>query len=173
MLGLAPLKFVKDDLLLKISQIEELFNKEKEENHQKEEQYQTHNYEKIDTMMEYEIKNNKVENKNSGIWNLVRLRRALEFISCLLDEAKNPDVTLTTAAGNAYEKSLSPIHPWGVRKLVGIAVYALPYKRDFFVRLEVQEDQVENCVSGLLSSMQPLLASIYELYSDYHLHHLK
>lgn len=166
-LGLAPLRFVQNDIHLKISYIETLV-------HKHEEPGKRNPYAKLHDMLQWEVDNKCLEQKTSGGWNLVRLRRALDFISTFLEEVKESEATTTTAAYNAYHKTLAAVHPWAIRQLVSVAVYALPSKEQFLQRVNVSDnDHAAKVIDEVLLSVRPVLASVYELYDDFNLNHLK
>eukprot|EP01102_Stenamoeba_stenopodia_P008277 TRINITY_DN2366_c0_g1_i1.p1 TRINITY_DN2366_c0_g1~~TRINITY_DN2366_c0_g1_i1.p1 ORF type:complete len:225 (+),score=48.06 TRINITY_DN2366_c0_g1_i1:253-927(+) len=169
-LGLAPLKFVRDDIKVKITYIEDLVKQHESKLGAGEE----NPYKRLNDMLQWEVTHNCLEKKTSGGWNLVRLRRALDFLINFLEQMAQADSTTATAAFNAYQKTLSAIHPWAVRQLVSIAVYALPSKETFMSRLHIKDsEEASRGINEVLADMKPILASVYELYDDYNLNHLK
>lgn len=169
-LGLAPLKFVKDDIKVKINYIEDLVQQHESKLGPGEE----NPYRRLNDMLQWEVTHNSLEKKTSGGWNLVRLRRALDFLINFLEQVALPESTTANAAHSAYQKTLSAVHPWAVRQLVSIAVYALPSKETFMTRLHIKDnEEASRGIGEVLQDMKPILASVYELYDDYHLNHLK
>jgi len=88
-LGLAPLKFVKDDIKVKINYIEALVQQHEVTSNRTAGAKQTNvlstvkskvgpgeenPYRRLNDMLEWEITHNCLEKKTSGGWNLVRLR---------------------------------------------------------------------------------------------------
>lgn len=90
-------------------------------------------------MIEYEKANNLLQDQKrpSGARTLLRLHRALEFISQFLHEVTKieDDASTTPSARNAYGRTLSKFHPWYIRKSVQVATFALPYRKNLIERV--------------------------------------
>lgn len=73
----------------------------------------------------------KTGRRPSGARTLLRLHRALEFISQFLHEVTKIDDHMSTggSARNAYGRTLAKHHPWMIRKTVNLATLALPYRK--------------------------------------------
>lgn len=89
-------------------------------------------YQTIQSMIDYERKHNMLKDtkRPSGSRTLLRLHRALEFISAFLHEVTKLEDEHTTspAAKSAYARTLSKYHPWYIRQSVNLALFALPYR---------------------------------------------
>ncbi|KAI2802315.1 hypothetical protein RDWZM_010270 [Blomia tropicalis] len=98
-----------------------------------------YHYRTIQSMIEHEKRNNllKDQKRPSGSRTLLRLHRALEFISTFLHEVTKIDDDDSTvgSARNAYNRTLAHFHPWYIRKSVQLATYALPYRRVLIERV--------------------------------------
>ena len=87
------------------------------------------NYHSIQSMIEYEIQTGRVKNKETkvsfpsgktlpnGCRTLLRLHRALAFISSFLNEMRSAadDASSASIAWNAYSSTLGQFHSWPVR----------------------------------------------------------
>ncbi|XP_015794773.1 ceramide-1-phosphate transfer protein [Tetranychus urticae] len=95
-------------------------------------------YKTLQSMIEYEAKNNllKSEDRPSGARTLLRLHRALEFISkFILEVSKLEDLAATgPAARSAYQSTLAKYHPWVIRKTASLAMYGLPNREQLIIR---------------------------------------
>ncbi|XP_053212565.1 ceramide-1-phosphate transfer protein-like [Panonychus citri] len=95
-------------------------------------------YVTLQSMMEYEAKHNllRSEERPSGARTLLRLHRALAFISkFILEVSKLEDSAATgPAARTAYQATLAKYHPWVIRKTASLAMYGLPNREQLIVR---------------------------------------
>lgn len=91
-------------------------------------------------VVQYEIQQNITTSQTkpkSASRTLLRLHRTLLFISLFLrkfveqESHEKPSVI----AAEAYDKSLSPHHPWLIRKTVSVALVTLPGREDLLVRI--------------------------------------
>lgn len=96
-------------------------------------------YSSIQAMIEFEKMNNLLcdHKRPSGARTLLRLHRALEFISTFLHEVTklDDDHSTSTAARQAYNRTLAKYHQWYIRQSVHVAILALPYRRNLIDRV--------------------------------------
>ena len=91
-------------------------------------------YRTVQKMIEYEKTNNLLEmdisKRPSGTRTLLRLHRALEFVSQFMLEVSRLEDDKGTAdvARECYKKTLAKYHPWYIKKSASIAMYTLPYR---------------------------------------------
>lgn len=87
----------------------------------------------IQSAIEYETKENLLRDtkRQSGARTILRLHRALEFLSALmLNLSKlNEDEETATAARDAYSGTLARHHPWTIRTIASFAMRTLPLKK--------------------------------------------
>jgi hypothetical protein len=102
------------------------------------------NYHSIQSMIDYEVKIERVKTKETtlllpsgkplpnGCRTLLRLHRALAFISSFLSEMRlaPDDASSASIAWNAYSSTLGQFHTWPVRY-----TYDLPI--EFYIRISV------------------------------------
>lgn len=121
-------------------------------------------YQTIQAMVNYEVKNNLTiqKKKASGCRTLLRLHRALEFISALLARIRDTDNTckFSTEATIVYDKTLGIFHPWLVRKAVHVAMYTLPTRHQLLLKMGV-EDTPEGMKK--MNSLIKQLDHVYEI----------
>ena len=116
----------------------------------------------IQSMVKYEVDNNLTNQKKkaSGCRTLLRLHRALEFISALLTKIRNTDNSckFSSEAKEAYDDTLAKFHPWVIRKAVHMAMYTLPDRQNLLVKMKV-EDTPEG-----MAKLQALTLQLNEVY---------
>lgn len=87
----------------------------------------------IQSAIEYETKENLLRDtkRQSGARTILRLHRALEFLSALmLNLSKlNEDEETAPAARDAYSNTLAKHHPWTIRTIASFAMRTLPLKK--------------------------------------------
>jgi len=87
----------------------------------------------IQSAIEYETKENLLRDtkRQSGARTILRLHRALEFLSALmLNLSKlDDDAETAPAAREAYSDTLAKHHPWTIRTIASFAMRTLPHKR--------------------------------------------
>lgn len=90
-------------------------------------------------MIKFETDKNLLNDQSrpSGSRTLLRLHRALEFISTFLQDVTKLNDTDSTvnSARNSYNQTLAKHHPWYIRKSVTIATIALPYRKNLIERV--------------------------------------
>eukprot|EP01098_Paradermamoeba_levis_P006477 TRINITY_DN2685_c0_g1_i1.p1 TRINITY_DN2685_c0_g1~~TRINITY_DN2685_c0_g1_i1.p1 ORF type:complete len:237 (-),score=62.05 TRINITY_DN2685_c0_g1_i1:264-974(-) len=138
-------------------------------------------FETLEAMITLELKHHgKLEHGKPsprGTRTLLRLSWVLNFILTFLDIiAKNPqDQSLYNPASHAYQQALSPYHPWAVRQLVSVALYALPTQPVFLEKLGVavhspNADQViQKEISEFVDLIRPHVARLKEVYESHKL----
>ena len=141
-------------------------------------------YKTVQSMIDFEKESNllKDNKRPSGARTLLRLHRALQFISTFLSEVTKleDDHSTTSAAKVAYQGTLSKYHPWYIRQSVQVALYALPYRRVLIERVYGGKDRVPNGGSIEVNENMTYLSTIAEevfnvtdkLYEEHNLHDL-
>ncbi|OWF44062.1 ceramide-1-phosphate transfer protein-like [Mizuhopecten yessoensis] len=127
-------------------------------------------YETIQSMIDFEVTNGitKVSrNPPSGSRTLLRLHRALGFISEFMDRiAKSDDDAKTSdIASEVYKKTLGLYHPWIIQKMAGLAMYMLPSRRQLIDTMCKQN--YEKAISTLplvVDALKPVYNITQELY---------
>jgi len=98
-------------------------------------------YQNIKTMIDYEVKNNLVKTKKkddpSGSRTLLRLHRALEYITAFLDrlEGMKDEDYCSVTSREAYETTLMKYHPWVVQKAAKLGMGLLPTKKGLVAKV--------------------------------------
>lgn len=126
----------------------------------------------VQSMVDFEVDRQitKIKAKlPSGSRTLLRLHRALEFISLFLQKmgGLSEEDKLSAVASEAYDATLSKHHPWLVRKGVALALYTLPSMGQLRERLQI--DSSENSIlllAEIVSSINPVYDTVEKVYSD-------
>ncbi|CAD5111825.1 DgyrCDS1095 [Dimorphilus gyrociliatus] len=119
----------------------------------------------LQSFIHYEVENDKVDFKkrnDSGCRTFLRLHRALLFVSEFLKELQNHDDAgnLSGMTWKVYEKTLGKYHNWGIRKLVGVALYTLPTKRQLILKM-LRPGLTEEELIGFNTQLIEVLETIY------------
>lgn len=123
----------------------------------------------IQSMVKYEVDNNLTiqKKKASGCRTLLRLHRALEFISALLAKIRNTNNSckFSSEAKEAYDNTLAKFHPWMIRKAVHVAMYTLPDRHNLLVKMKV-EDSPDGMakIQALIQQLNVVYDITQELY---------
>ncbi|XP_033763198.1 ceramide-1-phosphate transfer protein-like [Pecten maximus] len=127
-------------------------------------------YETIQSMIDFEVTNGitKVSRTPpSGSRTLLRLHRALGFISEFMDRiAKSDDDAKTSViASEVYKETLGLYHPWVVQKMAGLAMYMLPSRRQLIDTMCKQNyEKALNTLPHVVATMKPIYSITQELY---------
>ncbi|CAL1532621.1 unnamed protein product [Lymnaea stagnalis] len=128
---------------------------------------QANKYESIQSMLHFEVSQDLTKNKErpSGARTLLRLHRALEFISAFLLKLKESDnnVRFSTAATKAYDDTLAKHHPWLIKKAVHVAMYMLPSRQDLLKKMGVEDNEKG---MGGISDLVVELNTIFKVTED-------
>eukprot|EP00095_Tigriopus_kingsejongensis_P009333 maker-scaffold247_size239117-snap-gene-1.21 protein:Tk09333 transcript:maker-scaffold247_size239117-snap-gene-1.21-mRNA-1 annotation:"hypothetical protein DAPPUDRAFT_231317" len=136
-------------------------------------------YATIESMVEFEVKekivNPKARETNSGTRNLLRLHRAMDFISKFLEVL--PDLPMDdkccTSAQNAYKKTLIKFHPWVVQKAAMLAMHMLPTKKDLIRKINSgSNDAVEKATETLKKAVQAMIEAYSRTQKVYQAHNV-
>lgn len=134
-------------------------------------------YRTIQSMIEYEVETNSTNNKKhaSGSRTLLRLHRALEFISDFLKAVREAgeDEKLSGVCSKSYYRTLAKHHPWLVRKGVDVAVYTLPTRKQFIEKLKVTDVRAaEKLLETTADLGMKVFNVVEEIYTEHDLHSL-
>jgi hypothetical protein len=138
------------------------------------------NYRTIQTMIQYEKSKNILTDtkRPSGSRTLLRLHRALEFVSHFMQEVSRLDDDNGTAevARDCYKKTLAKYHPWYIRKSASIAMYTLPYRRQLIERAycgSIPAYETPNSISDSMNRLAQLADEVFnaiqKLYDEHEL----
>lgn len=93
----------------------------------------------IQSTIEFETKENLLRDTKrlSGARTILRLHRALEFLSLLMLNLSKleEDAETAPAARDAYTNTLARYHPWTIRTIASFAMRTLPHKRELVVKV--------------------------------------
>lgn len=135
-------------------------------------------YVTVQSMVQYELQNQLVDLKKTGIHpesgcrTLLRLHRALKWLELFLESLRTSaeDGKPSVMCSEAYNESLAQHHPWMVRKLAGMAFLVLPGRPAFFDIMNVGPPEQ---VVAMLGEAVPLISEVYriteELYDKHNL----
>lgn len=130
-------------------------------------------YSTIQSMVNYE-KESDLLNKDgiiSGSRTLLRLHRALKFISILMKQLSNaqPNDKMAPIAQDCYKQTLSKYHPWWIRNAAHIAMYSLSTCENL-IEKACGKHRAENIEEemGKLADAAELCYNVTESYYEKH-----
>lgn len=134
-------------------------------------------YKTVNSMIDYEVASKATNNKKkaSGSRTLLRLHRALEFISDFLKEVKQAgeEEKLSGVCSKSYYRTLSKHHPWIIRKGVDVAVYTLPTRKQFIDKLKITDvHEAEKLLESCADLGMKIFNVVEGIYTTHDLHGL-
>jgi len=108
-----------------------------------------------------EMNENTIRTPTSAGRNLLRLVRALEFVTQLFERLDKKQ-ELVFCATEAYNQTLKPHHTWVVRTMVSVAFKTLPYRTDFLQSIGLNPDE-EN-FTEVNKNIKPLGENLQKFY---------
>ena len=128
-------------------------------------------YKTIQSMINYEVQTKTTNNKKkaSGSRTLLRLHRALDFITDFMKNVKaaEMDAKLSGIGAQSYDRTIAKHHPWLIRKGVHLAVYTLPTRIQFMEKLKVEDQAHTEELLGKVAELGHKIFEIVEkLYAD-------
>ncbi|XP_005100179.1 ceramide-1-phosphate transfer protein [Aplysia californica] len=126
-------------------------------------------YKTIQSMLDYEVANSltNMKKRPSGARTLLRLHRALEFISALLMKIRDTDnsVKFSSVATKAYDETLAKHHPWLVKKAVHVAMYMLPSRPDLLNKMSIEDSNAGKArMTDLIDELNVIYNITQKLY---------
>ncbi|GFO36066.1 glycolipid transfer protein domain-containing protein 1 [Plakobranchus ocellatus] len=127
-------------------------------------------YKTIQSMLAYEVSSETVKKKkhNSGSRTLLRLHRALEFITEFLLKLRESDnhIKFSNVVTKAYDDTLAKHHPWLIKKAVHVAMYMLPSRPDLMKKMGLKDEEKDmNVVMELVKELNYIYSITQELYA--------
>lgn len=117
----------------------------------------------IQSAVEYETQENLLRDtkRQSGARTILRLHRALEFLSSLMLNLSRltEDAETSPAARDAYSNTLAKYHPWTIRTIASFAMRSLPHKR---VLIESVLGKEHSSNATLVNGKMLMLANVTE-----------
>jgi len=144
------------------------------------------NYESIQSMISYEIESGRVLTKDTSLFiqhdkrlpngcrTLLRLHRALAFISAFLSEMRlaPDDSSSASIAWNAYLPTLGRFHSWPVKHTVRVAIkLTLPNRQDLFEKLLNKRsfEEIDVLADEIVQSCNIIERTTQELFETHQL----
>eukprot|EP00892_Ulva_mutabilis_P007327 jgi/Ulvmu1/4967/UM207_0011.1 len=116
-------------------------------------------------LVQADAKANRVSIKGSLARNLHRLRTVLLFVEKLMQNlSAAPDVTLSSAASEAYAVSLGPYHSTVMRATCNAGLLLLPTRVSFLRSIGETEDSGLQSVKAVCPAAMALIECIDKLY---------
>lgn len=133
-------------------------------------------YMTIQSTVEYETRENLLRDpkRQSGSRTILRLHRALEFLSMMMLNLSKLDERSETvsAARDAYSKSLARHHPWPIRTIASVAMKTLPHKKNLVESVLGKEHSVSDTATNekmlLLANVTGNLFNVVDKYYEEH-----
>ncbi|KAK6176466.1 hypothetical protein SNE40_014750 [Patella caerulea] len=128
---------------------------------------ESQHYQSIQSMIKYEVEHKTTNNKKkaSGCRTLLRLHRALEFTYEFMMELGKAESSskMSTAASEAYGRSLAKFHPFLIRQAVYLAVHTLPHRDQLMKNMKIEDVEKGK---ELLEQIVTEQKMIYEITQD-------
>ncbi|VFQ66593.1 unnamed protein product [Cuscuta campestris] len=122
-------------------------------------------YENLESILDYDVKNDTVKTAGSLSRNLRRVRQGLHLIKDIFQNFMSSEYnSLRDAASTAYAKVCAPYHTWAVRTAVCAGMYALPTRNQLLERLNENDVSAEKEMKRYISASQPIIEYIDKLY---------
>lgn len=158
--------FVSDDILSKITILEDFLQDNKTEEH----------FRTIHTLMSYEKNNELFEQKKyvSGSRTLLRLHRGLEFIYDFLEKLAMLEEHEKTSVccKSSYNNTLAKYHPWVIRTAANVAMYALPHQGELLRRVCIDVPKAIEDLPEALKFTKIVYDRVERLFTIHDLHWL-
>lgn len=130
----------------------------------------------IQSAVEYETKENLLRDpkRQSGARTILRLHRALEFLSSLMMNLSKlgDDSETAPAAREAYSNTLAKHHPWTIRTIASLAMRTLPHKKTLVESVLGKENIVNDTVTNekmlMLANVTGNLFKVVDKYYEEH-----
>ncbi|CAO3593921.1 unnamed protein product [Absidia cylindrospora] len=111
------------------------------------------------------VANEANEKKRVATEGLLWLIRGLDFTAqalrrSLTDQAEELTVSFT----KSYEATLKKFHGYLVRPVFSLAMKACPYRKDFYAKINVQNDEDKAVMSGWLAALETIIATIQAVF---------
>lgn len=129
------------------------------------------NFVNLESFIKFEIYHGRVDFKtrnDSACRTFLRLHRALLFVSEFLKELQNLEdsSSLSDMTWKVYEKTLGVYHNWAIKKLVGVALYTLPTKKQLtskMLKSGLNEEELKSCNEDLTTTLGNLYVRCQEV----------
>lgn len=130
----------------------------------------------IQSTIEYETKENLLRDtkRQSGARTILRLHRALEFLSALMMNLSKLEYDSETApaAREAYLDTLAKHHPWTIRTIASFAMRTLPHKKTLVESVLGKENSTNDTLTDekmrKLANVTEHLFKVVDSYYDEH-----
>ncbi|CAF3434932.1 unnamed protein product [Rotaria socialis] len=144
------------------------------------------NYETIQSMILYEIESGRIQSRDTTLFSqtgkplqngsrtLLRLHRALAFLSAFLSEMRNAsdDASSATIACNAYSATLAQYHSWPIRyTIIGAIKVAVPNRQELVNKLLTKRttDEINTYADEIVQACNMIERTTQELFKTYNL----
>lgn len=127
----------------------------------------------IQSTIEYETRENLLRDtkRQSGARTILRLHRALEFLSSMMLNLSKLSEADETAASvrEAYTDTLSKHHPWTIRTIASFAMRTLPHKKNLVESVLGKENAVnETAVNEKMLSLANVTSNLFKIVDKYY-----
>ncbi|KAG0174784.1 hypothetical protein DFQ28_004480 [Apophysomyces sp. BC1034] len=108
------------------------------------------------------------EKKRVATEGLLWLTRGLDFTEqALRGNLDKPEEELTVSFTTAYESTLSKHHNFVVRPIFGLAMKACPYRKDFYEKIGVLDDEAVAVMRGWLDALKAIIKTIQAIFKSH------
>jgi len=90
------------------------------------------------------------------------------MLSIVFDRSLNdPNEELETSFLAAYETTLKPHHNVIIRSVFMVAVKAAPYRKDFYMALGKDQEELMKDMISYFGSLKPIVAALVKFYLEF------
>lgn len=130
-------------------------------------------YATIQTTIEYETRENLLRDpkRPSGSRTILRLHRALQFLSALMSNLSKLDneTETATATRDAYSLTLANHHPWTIRTIASLAMRTLPSKKQLVEDvIGPNNPNVTSNINEEMLKLSRITSNLFELVDKYY-----
>ncbi|CAK9153663.1 unnamed protein product [Ilex paraguariensis] len=122
-------------------------------------------YGSLDSILDFDVKNDTVRKPGSLSRNLRRVRQGLDLIRALFQNfLSSNEYSLKEAASTAYTKVCAPYHTWAIRTAVYAGMCALPTREQLLLKLNETDESAEKEMRRYINASLPIIEYIDKLY---------
>lgn len=121
-------------------------------------------YSTIEKLMEKEAHLKRRTATEAVLW----LKRGLDFTAqSLMHSITHPDDELKISFMEAYDHTLRPYHSFIVRPILNVAMSACPWRKDFYEKIGVVNDNTVEIMREYVQSLQDIIGALELIFNEH------